>query len=238
MTVRPVRRERVRADVRLSDVQSKGPLEQMSHWIDITVPLYTGVVRWPGDVPFELRRDVDMKAGAELNLSSFSMSAHTATHMDAPLHFLDGAPSLDDLPFETVIGPARVIELRDSALVTVKEIEPHSIQPGERILFKTANSSRVWHDQPFRQSFVAIPVETAHYLADRKPSLVGVDYLSVGEYEGDGAETHRVLLGAGVWLLEGLNLTHVEAGRYELVCLPLRIAGVEGAPARAVLRRL
>jgi arylformamidase len=210
----------------------------MSHWIDISVPLQAGTVRWPGDRPFEVERDYEIRAGAAMNLSWFSMSAHTGTHMDAPLHFLNGAASLDELPLEAVIGPARVIAVRHPASITVEEIGPQRIEPGERILFKTENSRRRWHDQPFDERFVAIPAETARYLAGRAPALIGVDYLSVGAYEGDGDETHRALLGAGIWLVEGLNLSEVEPGRYDLVCLPLRIAGIEGAPARAVLRRV
>jgi arylformamidase len=210
----------------------------MSDWIDISVPLHNGMVHWPGDRPFELRRESDMSEGAENNLSSFSTSAHVGTHMDAPLHFLAGGVPMEDLPLNVVIGRARVIAISDPRRITVQELEPCGILRGDRILFKTANSARPWHDQPFQESFVAIGAGAAGYLAELKPALVGVDYLSVGGYESDGAETHRLLLGAGIWVIEGLHLHAVDAGYYELACLPLKIAGAEGAPARAVLRKL
>ncbi len=210
----------------------------MSNWIDISVPLRPGMPHWPGDRPFELRRDLDLASGDEMNLSSFSMSAHTGTHMDAPLHFLSGASSLDSLPFHAVIGPARVVSIRHPECIPLEEVRACAIQPGERILFRTANSNTSWVREPFNQRFIAIPADTAAFLAECGPALIGVDYLSVGAFEGDGVETHRLLLGAGIWLVEGLDLTHVDPGNYELVCLPLRIAGAEGSPARAVLRRV
>jgi arylformamidase len=178
-----------------------------------------------------------MAAGAEMNLSSFATSAHAGTHMDAPLHFVaDGAP-MDRLHFDAVIGAARVIGIRDPERITAAELETQNIRPGERLLFKTANSRRSWRREPFDTKYVAVSAGAASWLVERKPALIGVDYLSVGAYEGDGAETHRILLRAGIWVLEGLNLRSVEPGSYELICLPLSIAGAEGAPARAVLRR-
>ncbi len=209
----------------------------MSDWIDISVPLHNGMAHWPGDRPFELTRDADMGAGSDYNLSSFSTSAHAGTHMDAPLHFVAGAPAIDEVPFAAVIGPARVIEVADARWITLAEVQAQGIQAGERILFKTRNSAQPWHDRAFQENFVAIPADTARYLAQVRPKLVGVDYLSVGGYEADGPETHRALLGAGIWVVEGLSLYGVPAGKYELICLPLRMAGSEGAPARALLRR-
>jgi arylformamidase len=208
----------------------------MSDWIDISTPLRNGMAHWPGDRPFELRRDSDMGKGGEYNLSSFSTSAHVGTHMDAPLHFLAGGTSMDDLPLGTVIGRARVVAIEDPERIRTRELEGYRIQAGERVLFKTANSRRAWGDEPFDKRFVAFTAEAAEHLARVRPVLVGVDYLSVGAFESDGAQTHRALLGAGIWVIEGLKLLHVDPGDYDLVCLPLRIAGVEGAPARAVLR--
>jgi arylformamidase len=210
----------------------------MDSWIDITVPLHNRMAHWPGDRPFELRRESDVAAGDAYNLSSFSTSAHAGTHMDAPLHFVPDGASIDQLPFEAAIGPARVIAIEDPARITAAELERHQIGTGQRLLFKTTNSARAWHDEPFNERFVSIDVAAAIYLARVKPLLVGVDYLSVGGYESDGDETHHWLLGAGIWLIEGLALEGVAPGEYELVCLPLRIAGAEGAPARALLRRI
>lgn len=135
------------------------------------------------------------------------------------------------------MGTARVIAIEHPKRITEGELRKHEIRPGERLLFKTANSARRWHDQPFDSRFVSMDPCAADYLAQVQPVLVGIDYISVGGFESDGTETHRALLGAGIWLIEGLVLGGVDPGDYDLVCLPLRIAGAEGAPARAVLRR-
>jgi arylformamidase len=209
----------------------------MSGWIDISVPLRNGMPVWPGDRPFEISRDSDISLGHTANLSSYSTSAHVGTHMDAPLHFVDGGASIDRIPIDVLIGPARVVEIADPQLVRARDLEMHDLRPNERILFKTRNSSRDWASEKFTPDFVSIAPDAARHIAARRVALVGIDYLSVGAYAGeDGAEAHRALLGAGVWILEGLNLHGIDAGDYELVCLPLKIAGADGAPARAVLR--
>ncbi len=209
----------------------------MSEWIDITIPLYPGVVVWPGDPEFELRKEVAIEKGDECNLSAFSMCAHTGTHIDAPLHYLADGVSLDALDFESFAGPARVIHV-DVPRIGSSELADCDIAPGERLLFKTRNSEAVWHDRPFTSEFVHLTPDGAHFLVERQVRMVGIDYLSVGSDDRTGAETHCILLGGGVWILEGLNLKGVAEGRYELMCLPLKIAGAEGAPARAVLRRV
>ena len=209
-----------------------------SDWIDISVALRNGCVQWPGDTPYQLTRVSDMKRdGTEYNLSSFSMSAHIGTHMDAPLHFLEDAPSMETMPLDATLGPARVIEIQDEHLIAVKELQPHSIQPGERILFKTRNSTVQWKTDQFLEEYVHIPATTAQYLVDRGVRTVGIDALSVGGYATDGPECHRILLRGGIWIIEWLDLTNIEPGDYELACLPLKMVGAEGAPARAALRR-
>ncbi len=210
----------------------------MNPWIDITVPLSPGMAHWPGDRPYEVDRVEDMSRGAMMNLSAISLSAHTGTHMDAPLHFVAEGQAIDRMPLDAGIGPARVVAIRNPARIALDEVESCDVQPGERILFKTVNSNSEWWSEPFQERFVAIPADVAAHLAARRPALIGVDYLSVGAFQGDGVETHQLLLGAGIWLVEGLALTHVDPGRYELVCVPLRMAGVEGAPARAAIRRV
>src|SRR6266581_3621220 len=118
------------------------------------------------------------------------------------------------------------------------ELEPHRIQMGERILFKTINSTHYWQTDAFEKNFVFISKEAAEYLGKVRVQTIGVDYLSVGGYFKDGPETHRALLGAGIWIIEGLNLAAVAAGEYELICLPVKLTGSEGAPARAILKKL
>ena len=207
-------------------------------WIDVTIPLRNGMTGWPGDTPFERTLTHTIAGGAGNNLSQFSSSAHAGTHMDAPLHFLPDAPSMDALPIEAVVGRARVIQIRDAEAVRPEELEAHALQPGDRVLFRTRNSERRLTEQEFATDFVYVSPEAARYLAERGVRTVGVDYLSVGAFrEESGRETHRVLLGAGIWIIEGLNLADVEPGEYELICLPLHLVGSDGAPARAVLRR-
>ena len=205
-------------------------------WIDVSVPLKNGMVHWPDDEPFHRSDMLQISRGDPCNLSKFAASAHIGTHMDAPRHYLDGAAGIESLPLSAVIGPARVIGIKDPDLIRIPELQPYSLAQGERVLFKTRNSVECWKRPTFQEKFVFIPKETAAYLAERRVQTVGVDYLSVGGYEIDGPETHRALLQAGIWIIEGLNLEQVEPGDYDMICLPLKMIGSDGAPARAVLR--
>jgi arylformamidase len=204
-------------------------------WRDVSVPLRDAMVHWPGDPPVEISRRLSLEAGDPSNLTALSISAHTGTHMDAPLHFIADGDAIDQLPTAAMIGPARVIEISDPEAVGADELRAHRPRRGERLLLRTRNSERRWWEQDFDPGFVHIEPAAAGVLADAGVALVGVDYLSVGG-EQDGAETHRHLLGAGIWIIEGLELTAIAAGDYELICLPLRIVGSDGAPARALLR--
>jgi arylformamidase len=195
-----------------------------SDWIDISIPVHNGIPVWPGDAPFRRSLALTMADGSEYNLSEISCSAHTGTHMDAPRHFLDGAPTTETLPLDATVGKAR-------------ELESHQPQRGERLLFKTRNSAELWKLDRFEENFVYIDPEAAAYLADCGVRTVGIDHLSVGGFHFGGAETHRALLGAGIWIVEGLNLEQIEPGDYEFVCLPWNLAGSDGAPARAILRK-
>ncbi len=210
-----------------------------SPWIDVSIPLRNGMAGWPGDKPFERTLTHSIAGGASNNLSQFSSSAHIGTHMDAPLHFVANAPAMETLPIDAVVGRARVIQIQDPEAVHAEELEAHSLQPGDRVLFRTRNSERRLADHEFATDFVYVSPDAARYLVERGVRTVGVDYLSVGAFrEESGRETHRVLLGAGVWVIEGLNLADVEPGEYEMICLPLLLVGSDGAPARAVLRRV
>ena len=207
-------------------------------WIDVSVPLHTGMVHWPDNPPISIERELDMERGDVCNVSKMSLGVHTGTHMDAPIHFLRNGAGIDQMPLTVSIGRARVIEISDSVSITPEELAGHNIQRGERILFKTRNSARCWQTDDFVEDFVYIAHEAAQYLASLGVQTVGVDYLSVGGSKVDGPETHQALLGGGVWIIEGLNLSQAEAGVYDLICLPLRIVGGDGAPARAILRRV
>lgn len=206
-------------------------------WIDVSVPLHNGMVVWPGDAPFQRSNTLEIAQGGACNLSQISSSAHIGTHMDAPRHYLEGAAGIETLPIAATIGRARVIEIYDPESIRIEELEPHHLAKGDRVLFKTRNSATCWKTDEFQKKYVSIPPDTAQYLAQREVQTVGVDYLSVGGFESGGPETHRTLLEAGIWIIEGLMLEHVPPGDYDMVCLPLRIVGGDGAPARAVLRR-
>jgi arylformamidase len=205
--------------------------------MDISVPVRSGMVHWPGDPPFQIERAMDQEKGDVATVSRMALGVHTGTHMDAPLHFIRHAPSIDTMPLDATIGTVRVIEIRDRQSIKREELAEHAISAGERILFKTANSGHSWDSDRFDEDFVFISQDGARYLAERGVRTVGVDYLSVGGYRQDGLETHAALLGAGIWIIEGLNLNCVDPGEYELVCLPLKLMGAEGSPARAILRK-
>lgn len=205
-------------------------------WIDVSVPLRTGMVHWPDNPPVSIERMLDIELGDVANVSKLSMGAHTGTHMDAPLHFFQKGKGIHTMPLSVGMGQARVIEIRDPESIKPEELRPHQIQRGERILFKTRNSARCWQTDDFVEDFVYISQEAARYLAAKQVQTVGIDYLSVGGFFKDGVETHHALLDAGIWLIEGLNLSEVEPGKYELICLPLKIEDADGAPARAILR--
>jgi arylformamidase len=207
-------------------------------WIDISIPLKSGMVRWPGDPEVRIDRVLDVERGDPCSLSSIAIGSHTGTHMDPPYHYVKGGTRLDAMPFDATIGPARVIDIHDRESVKPAELERHGLARGDRILFKTRNSARCWDTDAFIEDFVYISLEGARYLVERGIRTVGVDYLSVGGYRTDGDAVHHVLLEAGIWLIEGLNLSAVQPGAYELVCLPIRIQDADGAPSRAVLRPL
>jgi arylformamidase len=206
-------------------------------WIDVSVPVRSGMVHWPEDPEVKLERTKSIADGEEANLTRLDMSAHTGTHMDAPLHFFDEDPGMEGLPLDAVIGPARVVRIEGEEPIDRGHVEELDLRAGERVLFRTTNSDRPWWDRDFDPAFVHVSLEAAELLGEAGVALVGVDYLSVGGYETDGAETHRALLGAGIWIVEGLDLSEVEPGDYELICLPVKLVDSDGAPARALLRR-
>lgn len=210
----------------------------ISKWVDVSVPLHTNMVHWPGDPAARIERVLDMEKGDECSVSKIAMGSHTGTHMDAPFHYVRGGAPLDRMPLDVTIGAARVVAIRDRASIKRSELERMRLCRGERILFKTANSQRCWNGDAFVEDFVSISLDAARFLAQRRVMLVGIDYLSVGGFKAGGASVHRALLEAGIWIIEGLNLSMVGPGRYQLVCLPLRIENSDGAPARALLRSL
>ncbi len=210
----------------------------METYIDISLPIRSGMLTWPGDEEVLLERTASLDRGDPYNLSRLRLGLHAGTHIDSPLHFLPRGEDVASMPPDAGIGPARVVEVVKSSKIGRADLEPLSPRRGERLLLKTLNSRRAWWEEPFDPHYAHLDAGAARYLAERGIMLVGVDYLSVGPY-GEGAEeVHRLLLEAGVWILEGLDLTRVEPGDYELFCLPLRVANGEGSPARAILKTL
>jgi arylformamidase len=211
---------------------SKKNNSKNSGWIDISVPLREGMVVFAFENNMQIERRYSMERGDMGNNSSIHMGVHTGTHMDAPRHVLANGQTIDQMPLGDAIGPARVIEIRDYKAIKAEELKQYKFKRGERILFKTLNSQRCWKTDTFIADFVYITEDAAQLLADAGVRLVGIDYLSVG---GPGA-THRILLGAGIWLLEGLDLSAVGVGNYNLICLPLKLVRTEASPVRAVLQ--
>lgn len=204
---------------------------------DISVAISPNTPVWPGDPKVHLERVSEIGDGSAFNVSRFEMSAHSGTHVDAPNHILDGdALTVDELDLKTLTGRVYVLHLPDVDMITASVLENAEIPPRtRRVLFKTRNSNS-WAEQAsvFDQDFVAVSKDAAQYLVDKGVKLVGVDYLSVAPYD-DTISTHEILLGAGIIIVEGLDLSQVSQGRYTLHCLPLKLAGSDGAPARAIL---
>lgn len=210
--------------------------KKTSPWIDVTAPLHAGTPHWPDQPDVKLERMVSMDDGAVCNVSMLHMSVHTGTHMDAPLHFVANGIGMDQMPLEATIGPCRVVEIQDKESIKVKHLKPLKLRQGERLLIKTINSKRCWNDSKFYEDFVYISQDAAAYMVERGIMTVGVDYLSVGGFFKDGIETHHHLLRACVWIIEGLNLSKVKPGKYDLLCLPLKTLNCDGAPARVLLK--
>lgn len=204
-------------------------------WLDVSVPIRSGMVHYPGNPPVLLDFIHDLERGDPETLSQLSLSVHTATHVDAPIHFLRKGTPVDRLPLNTLIGAARVIDVPDAEAVTAGHLMPHRIGSGERILLRTRNSQRCWTSDEFVADYSYLAVDAAELLAEKRVSLIGIDYLSIGRGETN-PEVHRILLGAGIVILEGLDLAQVSPGWHDFICLPLRLAGRDGAPARALVR--
>jgi arylformamidase len=204
-------------------------------WIDVSVPVRSGMVHWPGNPPIELVRTEDMAEGYPANVSRLSLGVHTGTHVDAPVHFLADGAGVDAFPFDQLLGEARVVEVGDVPSIGAAQLRTVDPRPGERLLLKTRNSARCWKGDRFLADFVYLSQEGAALLAERRVRTVGIDYLSIAGME-EGVPTHRTLLKQGICIIEGLDLSAVAPGSYELICLPLRLVGADGAPARVVLR--
>jgi arylformamidase len=202
---------------------------------DLSLPIEPGLPTWPTSSGFSFRRAMDIAKGDPANVTELAMDVHTGTHVESALHFLPDGETLDQVPLDRFVGPAVVVQVH-GASVTADALEALDVPLGTmRLLIKTANSARLvagWG--PFDPVYVALTRDAAAWVVERGIELVGIDHLSIQRYEDDG-ETHRILMRAGVLVLEGLNLGLVEPGDYTLVAAPLRLVGTEAAPVRAIL---
>jgi arylformamidase len=205
-------------------------------WIDISVPIRPGVPIFEGDPAFHIELAASMAAGAICNVSRLDLGAHTGTHLDAPRHFIDGAPATESISLDDCIGPAWVVDATAlSRTVGAADIAALDIPSGQtRLLFKTPNSE-LWGKEGFQSGFIGLDGGAAAVLVERGVRLVGIDYLSIAPF-GDPVATHQTLLTASVVILEGIDLRNVEPGPVDLLCLPIRLIGSDGVPARALVR--
>jgi arylformamidase len=203
-------------------------------WIDVTVPMRPGMTVWPGDAGFRFEPTVRMAAGAPYNLSTLTLSAHTGTHCDAPWHFLDGGKKLDELDAAVFFGRALLLDFRGLESIRAVDLPGTPLPP--RVLFRTRNSDRP-ANAPFDTGYVGIETDAAARMVADGVRMVGFDGPSVGPYRCV-EETHNILLGADVFIVENLRLAQCEAGEYECIVLPMRLVGADGAPCRAFMRRI
>ena len=212
----------------------------MKKYYDVSVPISPELPVWPDTQPIKFQRTLDLAQGDIANDTTICMSVHTGTHVDASLHFVSCGRTVDELPLDTLIGVVTVLDVGEIEVITADFLEslrlPNNLK---RVLFKTKNS-RLWHSinsSTFETNFVALSSDAAEWLVNQGVILVGIDYLSIQRFY-DGPETHIVLLQSDVVIIEGLNLSDVPTGNYELICLPIKLKGLEGAPSRVILRSL
>lgn len=211
----------------------------MAKLIDISVTLQPGLPVWPTSKPLSITQTGSMKNGSAANVTRIETGSHTGTHIDAPLHFVDDAKTTLEIPLEKFVGPCQVLDFQGNTKITADDLEAANIPPGtEKLLFKTDNS-RLWEDMthPFFENFCALDAGAAQWVVDHGIHLVGIDYLSIQLFH-DPVDTHVILLSGEVVIVEGLDLREVAPGAYRLICLPLKIKGVEGTLARAVLEEI
>jgi arylformamidase len=211
-----------------------------SGWIDATATLDPATTPvYEGDAPMNFEFLKDMRKGDGLTLSKYSLGAHSGTHIDAPMHFVRDGASIDKVPLEPLIGPARVIDIPDDVhAIDAGELNRHAWRGTPRVIFRTRSSRRGWmHSSTFHRDFAYIAPDAAKLLADAGVQLVGIDYISAEQFAALAPMTHRILLSKGIPIVEGLALDDVSPGDYDLIVLPMKVGGHEGAPARAVLRK-
>ena len=211
-------------------------MARVPKWLDVSVPLAPGLPTYPGNPAFELHPVKRIAEGASSNVSRLVMGSHSGTHVDAPKHFFDDGAGVDALPLPLLLGRTRVVEITRRGGIGPDDLAQAGLREDLRVLLKTSNSA-LWNGEEFRNDYTHLTEDGARYLVDQGVKVVGIDYLSVEQFKKPGAPAHRALLSQGIVIIEGLNLGEAEPGMYEMYCLPLRVAGADGAPARVILKR-
>jgi arylformamidase len=207
----------------------------VSRIYDISVPIRTGGLVYPGNPEIEISLQQAVAKGASANVSTIRFGSHTGTHADASRHFFDDGQPVDRIPLERLIGPALLLDFADDVMsIGEAELRQRDIKGHPRILLKTRNSAFLSRKE-FVKDYTFLAPDGAKYLVDNGVELVGVDYLSIEQFHSGHHRTHRTLLEQSVVIVEGLDLSGPAPGEYQFVCLPLRLEGCDGAPARAVL---
>ena len=207
----------------------------MSRIYDISVPIRSGGIVYPGNPEIDITLQQAVAKGAGANVSAIRFGSHTGTHADASRHFFDDGQPVDQIPLDRLIGPALLVSFPDSVrAIGAAELKAHDLRGRTRILLRTRNSALLSQKQ-FAPDYTYLAPDGAEYLVDKGVELVGIDYLTIEQFHSGHHRTHRTLLAKSVVILEGLDLSAPPPGEYQLICLPLRIEGCDGAPARAVL---
>jgi arylformamidase len=208
--------------------------------MDVTYPIRAGFPVWPGSRPVELDPPGRIEKRGQARVSRLALTTHTGTHLDAPSHFLADGDDITTFPLSCMTGHVRVCEARHPGQLTTDDLLAYErrttpLTPGDRLFFRTRNSDRDWTREDFDRGYAAVPPDLAELLVRRGIDVIGVDYLSVAPFV-DPAPTHLILLEAGVWVMEALDLRSIPEGRYDYVAMPMKLAGSDGAPLRVILR--
>jgi arylformamidase len=203
---------------------------------DISVILGEESIDYPGDTPYSRDLAATIQNTGDYALSKLTMSPHCGTHIDAPAHFIQDGKTIDEFPVQTFILPALVVEIEDNETIDVQELESLHINAGEALLFKTENSRRgLSRAGVFTDEFVYLSLPAAEFCVERRLGLIGIDYITIEQYGAKAFPVHRKILAGNMLVLEGIDLSGVDAGRYTLMCFPLKIKGCEASPVRAIL---
>jgi arylformamidase len=202
---------------------------------DATLSIHEKMVVFPGDPPFTKEPVSQIQTGDDFNLTRLTMGTHLGTHVDPPAHYLEAGATVEQIPLESMVGPGVVADLRGRSQIDRHDLEKSNIGDHKRVLLKTDNGPRLL-ESTFHQNYVHLTEDGARYLVEHKVRLVGIDYLSIEHPENPGSPVHHILLEAGVLVVEGVQLLEIPSGEYEIFCLPLKIKGADGAPARVLLR--